>query len=106
MGDNLERLEQVIINDERVGEHEDGLRDFESIIQLAFCLWFKMLDAVIGDISNSSSSECWNFRNLHVLVVSELFLQRCHGFPGNFLLGTSLDNFKGILIGNLNSIGP
>ena len=82
----------MVINDERVHEHENSLGNLEGIGELARGLGLEVLDAVVGHISNCTASERWYFRQLHVFVNRELLLKSSNGIPSDLFIGTDLED--------------
>ena len=55
MRDDLDRLVDMIEDEDRVTEHEDGFRDLKGSSQLSLCFRLEVLDAVIGDESDRTT---------------------------------------------------
>ena len=75
MRDDLDGLEQVVVDEESVHEHEYGLGYAEAVLGFARGLGFEVLDAIVGDIANSASGECGYFWDFDIFVDGKLLLK-------------------------------
>ena len=58
----------------------------------------KVLNAIVCNISDSSSGERRNFRYFDISVGSELFLQRSRRISFDSLVWTCLDHLEGVFV--------
>jgi hypothetical protein len=86
----------MVIDEECVDEHENSLWDPKGVVQFTFSLGFKILDAIVGDITNSTPGECWDFRDFDVLVESKFLLEYHHRISVNLFPRSRLDYFERI----------
>ena len=96
MRDDLDILEEVIVYEQRVGEHEDGLRDSQSVFQWPRRLGLKMLDRIVRDIANGAAGERGHLGNLHVFVDGQLALEGEHGIALDGVIGPYSDQLERI----------
>lgn len=76
MRNHFDVLEDVIVDDDGVGEHEDGFRDAQCVFQgCVACDGFEILDTVIRHVANGAACEGGDFRQLDILVPFQFFLK-------------------------------
>ena len=99
MRDDFEALVEVVVNEECVDEHEDRFGDAQGIFERSRGLGLEMLDGVVPNVSNGSSSKCRHLGQLDVLVHPELLLERSHRIPYDLFIGANTDDLKGVFTG-------
>jgi len=83
----------MVVNQEGVGEHKNGLGDVQSVFEiLPGRFWLKMLDCVVANVANGSSSEGSYFRYLDIFVDRELSLESSYWIAFDLLIGTDPNN--------------
>ena len=97
--DDLQALVEVVVDEEGVDQHEDGLRNAKGVFEGAQGLRLEMLDGIVPNISDRTTSECWYFGKLDVLVHSELLLKCNHGIASDLLIRPNTDDLEGVLLG-------
>ena len=94
--DAFDGLEEVVVDEDGVDEHEDGLGDVEVVVERAGCLGLEVLDGVVGDVGDGTAGESGDLGELDVAVDGELALEGEHGVAGDLLVGAGLDYLEGI----------
>ena len=96
VGDDLDVLEEVVVDEDGVDEHENGLGDVEVVVERAGGLGLEVLDGVVGDVGDGAAGEGGDLGELDVAVDGELALEGEHGVAGDLLVGAGLDYLEGI----------
>jgi len=65
---DFQSLINMVIDEQGIYEHEDRLRDSKAILKFALGLGFKMLDAIICNITDGTSSKGRDLGNFDILV--------------------------------------
>jgi hypothetical protein len=55
MRDDLDVLVEVIVNHDEIAEHEERFRNLNDIFKGSFCAWLKVLDTVVGHITDGAA---------------------------------------------------
>ena len=82
----------MIIDQEGVDEHEYGFWGAQCVPGFAFCFWFEVLDAIVGNIANGTPSESRDLWDLDISMVCELFLEYDSGVALKIFFWSSLDH--------------
>lgn len=96
VGDDLDVLEEMVVDEEGVGEHEEGLGDAEGVGERAGGLGLEVLDAVVRDVADGAAGEGGDLGDADVLVDGELALEHRHGVAWEVLARAGLDDLEGI----------
>lgn len=89
----------IVVDQECVDKHEDRLRYLEGIFEWPGSLGLKVLDGIVGYVTDRSASECRNLWDLDVSVVVEFLLEDLHRIAGDLMSRASLDDLEGIWAG-------
>ncbi|KAI3481242.1 hypothetical protein L1887_56458 [Cichorium endivia] len=74
VADAANGAEDVVKDDERVGDHEDALGDAEHVLEIALGAWLKVLHAVVADVADRTARERRQALHGDVLVRAQLLL--------------------------------
>ena len=98
MGYNGDCREEVVECDDGVEDHEQSLRYTEIILQGSSDFRFKILDAIVRDVANSTTTQPWEFErgDANYPVVRELCLQSLQGIDFVAISGAGFQNFPRI----------
>lgn len=96
MGNNFNGLEKVIIDHKGIHEHEDGFRNAQCISCRSLRFRLEVLDTIVCNITDCSSSKCRDLWDLHILMDCQFLLQHDGGISFNLFVGTGLDHFQGV----------
>ena len=94
MRDDLDSLEEVIVNQEGIDKHENGLRDPQSISGFPCGLRLEVLNTVVCNISDGATSEGGHFWDFDISVDSKFFLENSSRVSLIFFVRSSLDHLE------------
>lgn len=96
MRDDLDGLEEVIVYEQRVREHEHGLGQLQALLERPRRLWLKVLNRVVRDVSDRTAGERGHLWYLDVLVHGQFPLEGEHRIALDGFMGPDLDDLERI----------
>jgi len=94
--DDLDGLEEVVVYEQRVREHEHGLWQFQAVPERPRRLWLKVLNRVVRDVADGAAGERGHLRYLDVLVDGQFPLEGVHRVALDGFMRPDLDHLERI----------
>ena len=94
--DDLDVLEEVIVYEQRVREHEHGLWQSQAVLERPRRLWLEVLNRVVRDVADRAAGERGHLRYLDVLVDGQFALEGVHRIALDGFVGPDFDHLERI----------